>query len=209
MPVPRPDQVSELVGDLLAERGLDLEDVTVTAAGRRSVVRVVVDSDDPLDLDGVAEVSRAVSTVLDAEDGFGEAPYTLEVTTPGVDRPLTRARHWRRNRGRRVGVTLDGEQASARVGAVTGDDGAEVVALVVPGPDGPQLREVPLASVDGAAVEIEFRAPDPAELALSGAPAGPLGGSDPVGGGDDGDDGDDGAEDRADEQDEHEDGTDR
>ena len=68
MPVPRPDQVSELVGDLLAERGLDLEDVTVTAAGRRSVVRVVVDSDDPLDLDGVAEVSRAVSTVLDRSE---------------------------------------------------------------------------------------------------------------------------------------------
>ena len=191
MPVPRPEQVSELVGDLLADRGHDLEDVTVTAAGRRSVVRVVVDSDTPLDLDDVAELSRAVSTVLDAEDAFGEAPYTLEVTTPGVDRPLTRPRHWRRNRGRRVTATVDAEVLTARVGelrAGTGPDGGTdpdggTVALVVPGPDGPVLREVALASVTDAVVEIEFRAPDPAELALSGEPAGPLGGSDPVGGG--------------------------
>jgi ribosome maturation factor RimP len=204
MPVPRPEQVSEIVTDLLAGTGHDLEDVTVTAAGRRSVVRVVVDSDAPLDLDAVAELSRSVSAALDAHDAFGEAPYTLEVTSPGVDRPLTAPRHWRRNRGRRVSTTVGGEALSARVGELRedGPDGP-VVDLVVAGEDGPQRRTVALADLGPAAVEIEFRAPDPAELALSGAPAGPLGGSEPVGGGDDpGDDGD-----PADETDE--DGADR
>lgn len=184
MPVPRPEQVSELVADLLAGTGHDLEEVTVTAAGRRSVVRVVVGSDAPLDLDAVAELSRRVSDVLDAQEAFGEAPYTLEVTSPGVDRPLTAPRHWRRARGRRVTATVDGEELTARVGELAGG----TVALVLPGDDGPVVREVALDAVTAAVVEIEFRAPDPAELALSGTPAGPLGGSEPVGGGDDGDD---------------------
>jgi ribosome maturation factor RimP len=82
--------------------GYDLEDVVVTSAGRRSVVRVVVDRDGGIDLDAVAEVSRAVSDALDAADAFGESAYTLEVTSPGVDRPLTEPRHWRRNIGRLV-----------------------------------------------------------------------------------------------------------
>lgn len=105
--------------------GYDLEDVVVTAAGRRSVVRVVVDRDGGIDLDAVADVSRAVSDVLDAADAFGDSAYTLEVTSPGVDRPLTEPRHWRRNVGRLVEV--DG--IKARILEVT-DQG---VALEVAG----------------------------------------------------------------------------
>src|SRR3954462_10521395 len=86
--------------------GYDLEDVTVPAAGRRSVVRVVVDQDGGIDLDAVAEVSRAVSDALDGSDATGSAPYTLEVTSPGVDRPLTEPRHWRRAVGRRVSAQV-------------------------------------------------------------------------------------------------------
>lgn len=174
MPVPRPDQVSALVSDLVAAAGLDLEDVTVTAAGRRSVVRVVVGSDEPLDLDAVADLSRDVSEVLDGHDAFGEAPYTLEVTSPGVDRPLTEPRHWRRARGRRVAATVAGEALTARVGPVAG----EVVSLVVPGPDGPVVREVALAEVSGATVEVEFSRADPREVELAGTPAGPARGAD-------------------------------
>ena len=74
----------------------------MTAAGRRSVVRVVVDRDGGVDLDAVAEVSRAVSEALDGADDLGSSPYVLEVTSPGVDRPLTAPRHWRRNAGRLV-----------------------------------------------------------------------------------------------------------
>ncbi len=100
----------------VAAAGYDLEDVTVTTAGRRRVVRLVVDRDGGVDLDAVAEVSREVSAALDAGDALGEVPYTLEVTSPGVDRPLTLPRHWRRATGRLVRVTLaDGEVLTARV----------------------------------------------------------------------------------------------
>lgn len=90
-------------------------------AGRRSVVRVVVDRDGGVDLDAVAEVSRAVSVALDDTDALGEAPYVLEVTSPGVDRPLTEPRHWRRNIGRLVSA---GDR-TGRIREVT-DDGVVI-----------------------------------------------------------------------------------
>jgi ribosome maturation factor RimP len=95
-------RLRELVEPAVAEAGYDLEEVTVTKAGRRSVVRVVVDRDGGVDLDAVADVSRSVSAALDEADPLGEQPYVLEVTSPGVDRPLTQPRHWRRNVGRKV-----------------------------------------------------------------------------------------------------------
>ncbi|GAB2919140.1 ribosome maturation factor RimP [Micromonospora polyrhachis] len=92
--------------------GYDLEDVSVTRAGRRHVVRVIVDGDGGVSLDAVAEVSRAVSAALDtAEETGGDlvaGEYQLEVSSPGVDRPLTLPRHWRRNVGRLVKVTARG-----------------------------------------------------------------------------------------------------
>jgi ribosome maturation factor RimP len=95
-------RVRPLLDPVVTAAGYDLEDVVVTAAGRRSVVRVVVDRDGGVDLDAVAEVSRAVSEALDAADSLGASPYVLEVTSPGVDRPLSLPRHWRRNVGRLV-----------------------------------------------------------------------------------------------------------
>jgi ribosome maturation factor RimP len=95
-------QVRPLLDPVVTAAGYDLEDVVVTAAGRRSVVRVVVDRDGGVDLDAVAQVSRAVSEALDAADSLGASPYVLEVTSPGVDRPLSLPRHWRRNVGRLV-----------------------------------------------------------------------------------------------------------
>jgi len=98
----------EVVEPVVAGAGYDLEDLTISRAGRRFVVRVVVDRDGGLDLDAVAEVSRAVSAALDAaEESTGElvaGEYQLEVSSPGVDRPLTLPRHWRRNVGRLVKV---------------------------------------------------------------------------------------------------------
>lgn len=171
MPVPRPAQVTELVTPVLDAAGAELDGVTVTAAGRRSVVRIVVDAEDGLDLDAVAALTRAVSEVLDAEESL--SAYTLEVTTPGTSRPLTRPRHWRRSRGRRVEVTVrtpDGvETFTARIGEVSG----EVVALVLPAArrsETPTMRSVALSDVDNAVVAVEFSPPDPAEIALSGAP---------------------------------------
>jgi ribosome maturation factor RimP len=95
-------RLRELVEPVVTAAGYDLETVSVAKAGRRSVVRVVVDADAGVDLDAVAEVSRAISATLDDADPFGEQPYVLEVTSPGVDRPLTEPRHWRRNVGRKV-----------------------------------------------------------------------------------------------------------
>lgn len=112
--------LQELLGPLVAEAGSDLEDVSVSKAGKRSVIRVLVDRDGGIDLDDVAEVSRLVSDALDELDeqdprALGPS-YTLEVSSPGVDRPLTAPRHWRRNVGRRVAATLsDGTNVTGRI----------------------------------------------------------------------------------------------
>lgn len=110
--------VEPAVRPVVESAGYDLEDLTVSRAGRRDVLRVVVDSDSGVDLDAVAEVSRLISKALDTEDGsFDGPPYTLEVTSPGVDRPLTQPRHWRRNIGRLVAVTAGGSPLTARIAA--------------------------------------------------------------------------------------------
>jgi ribosome maturation factor RimP len=97
-------QLRAILEPVVAAAGYDLEDVELSVAGRRSVVRVVVDRDGGVDLDAIADVSRTVSEALDAADALGESPYVLEVTSRGVDRPLTEPRHWRRNVGRLVEV---------------------------------------------------------------------------------------------------------
>ncbi|CRK53221.1 Ribosome maturation factor RimP [Rhodococcus sp. RD6.2] len=164
MPVPSRERVIELLADLMPDQGYDLEDVTVSKAGSRSVVRVMVDSDSGLDLDDVAELSRQISERLDAATEFGETPYTLEVTSPGIDRPLTEPRHWRRAQGRRVRVEIGDEQVLARVGAL----GDGVVALVLPAKGGPVVREIALADVANAVVQVEFSPPNAQEMELAG-----------------------------------------
>lgn len=129
--------------------GLDLEDVEVAGAGRRRIVRVLVDKDGGITLDDIADTTTEVSAVLDASDVLGENPYTLEVTSPGVDRPLTHPRHWRRNAERLVKVDLtDGTRVSGRIRDVH-DDAAT---LDVDGSE----RTVAFAGVAKATVEIEF-----------------------------------------------------
>jgi ribosome maturation factor RimP len=111
-------QLAALVDPVVTDAGYDLEHLVVRAAGQRSVVRVVVDRDSGVSLDDVAELSRAVSAVLDADgDHMGRSPYVLEVTSPGVDRPLTLPRHWRRNVGRLVTVPVGPERAREQVTA--------------------------------------------------------------------------------------------
>jgi ribosome maturation factor RimP len=144
--------------------GYDLEELVVTPAGRRSVVRVVVDRDAGVTLDDIAEVSRAVSAALDENDGdLGRAPYVLEVTSPGVDRPLTEPRHWRRNTGRLVSVAVgspgQAEQVTARVLEV-GDDGVSL-AVEAPAKPGakkrpPTRRQVPWQQLGAGRVQVEF-----------------------------------------------------
>ncbi len=150
--------VRAAIEPVLASLGLDLEDVQVQASGRRRRVCVIVDRDGGVDLDGIAETSRAVSDALDAADAMGDEPYTLEVTSPGVDRPLTLPRHWRRNTGRRVRALMtDGTAIEGRVLGV--DDDA--VVLVADTPAGAEAQEQRIAWEDlsRGEVQIEFRRP--------------------------------------------------
>lgn len=150
-----------VVADAVAAAGFELENLDVQTAGRRRLVKVVVDSDDALDLDDIAQVSRTVSAALDAYDDTAlGGPYTLEVTSPGLDRPLTKPRHWRRARLRLVKVRhTDGTRFAGRVGAVDDDpDGG--VALLTDG----ELRKINYADVERAVVEVEFKEPPAEEL---------------------------------------------
>ena len=146
------DQIeAELTGPLSA-LGLDLEAVEVTPAGKRRILRVAVDKDGGVTLDDVAEGTREVERVLDGSDVMGEHPYTLEVTSRGVDRPLTLPRHWRRNADRLVKATLvDGQELTGRV--LSSDDDA--VSLDVDG----ATRELAYGDVAKALVQIEFNRP--------------------------------------------------
>ena len=140
--------VAELTSPLLA-LGLDLEALEVSPAGRRRVLRVAVDTDGGVTLDDVAAATKEISRVLDTSDVMGEQPYTLEVTSPGVDRPLTHARHWRRNTGRLVTVARSGQQPVTGRIVASDEDGA---ALEV---DGSQVA-VAFAEVASARVQVEF-----------------------------------------------------
>src|SRR5688572_11187840 len=133
---PATERLNGWIEPVVGAAGYDLEELVVTPAGRRSVVRVVVDRDEGVTLDDIADVSRAVSEVLDAnDDGMGRTPYVLEVTSPGVDRPLTEPRHWRRNTGRLVTVAVgpagSTEEVLARITGVT--DGGVELAVEAPG----------------------------------------------------------------------------
>jgi ribosome maturation factor RimP len=138
------------LGPALGGLGVDLEGVEISPAGRRRVLRVVVDRDGGVDLDAVAAVSRTVSAGLDADELMGADPYVLEVTSPGVDRPLTQPRHWRRATGRLVRAEVRGGPAvTGRVRAAD-EDGADLDL------GGPAPRRLRYADVARARVQVEF-----------------------------------------------------
>ena len=163
-PDPATARLAGWIEPVVGDAGYDLEDLVVTPAGRRSVVRVVVDRDDGVTLDDIAEVSRAVSEVLDRnDDGMGRAPYVLEVTSPGVDRPLSEVRHWRRNAGRlvtvKVGPAGAAEEVTGRIAAV--HDSGVTLAVEGKGKPGakkrpPVPRDVPWGELGAGRVQVEF-----------------------------------------------------
>ncbi len=139
---------AELVAPLLA-LGLDLEGVDLSAAGKRRVLRVAVDQDGGVTMDEIAEATREVSRVLDEGDLMGERAYTLEVSSRGVDRPLTLPRHWRRNVTRLVTVSLVGEDEVTGRLLAADEDGADLDV-------GGSPRRIVFADVAKAKVQIEF-----------------------------------------------------
>ncbi len=120
------ERLETLVSECVSTLGLDLEAVELSAGGRRKVLRIALDADGGIGIDHITDATRAISETLDSSDVMGAEPYTLEVTSRGVDRPLTHPRHWRRNAGRLVRVTLEDETTlDARIGD-SDDTGVEL-----------------------------------------------------------------------------------
>lgn len=159
------DAVREVVGPVVEAAGLHLEDVSVTLAGSKSVVRITVDLPDDavgsLDSDALGEVARAISAALDVDDVVAGA-YTLETSTPGTSRPLTEVRHFKRARTRLVTLKMmDGSRVEGRLTDVLTDDDGDALVL-----DGD--RRIPVGDVRRGKVEVELKRLDDAQDAEVG-----------------------------------------
>ena len=152
-------KLREQLEPVVAGLGYDLEEVVAQRAGSRQLLRVVVDGDGGITLDDIAEVSQAVSAALDESDALGEAPYDLEVTSPGVSRPLTLPRHWRRAAGRLVQAALTaGGELTGRV-LEADEDG---VTLELPGKKpgtAGERRRLAYPELGRGKVQVEFNRP--------------------------------------------------
>lgn len=159
MPSDLAKRLEPIVADAVSGVGFELDALEVREVGRKRQVKVVVDSDNGVSSDAVAHASRAVSAVLDDNDHLIEGAYTLEVTSPGLGRPLTMRRHWQRARHRLVKVTpSDGPAFVGRVGHA-GEDAARVLVKS-------EVREVRYAAVSKAVIEVEFKPAPAADVAL-------------------------------------------
>jgi ribosome maturation factor RimP len=159
--LPSQTQVIELLDGEFARAGYEIEDVVIDARSQPPRITVIADGNTALDLDAVAELSRSASDLLDADI---PGSYVLEVSSPGVDRPLTSEKHFRRARGRKVEMALtDGSSITGRVGEAR--DGT-VDVVVRDGRDW-SVRPVPLGDVAKAVVQVEFSPPPQRELELA------------------------------------------
>jgi ribosome maturation factor RimP len=149
---PASDDLAAVVEPLVAAAGADLEDVTVKTAGRRTLLQIFVDADGGIGLNEIAGISTAISTKLDEIDLFGAAPYTLEVSSPGADRPLTAPKHWRRAAGRLVRAQLRG--GGEIIGRVAGADDSAATLEVRGG-----QQRLAYEEIAKARVEVEFSRP--------------------------------------------------
>lgn len=172
------EAITVLISPVVAAQGFDLEEVIVHRSGDRSVVRILVDRDNGAELDVLADLSREISDVVDnaPEPILGALAYTLEVTSPGVDRPLTAPRHWRRAHGRKVIVQIAAagspdsptEKVAGRIGRLNDDETSVDVVLTHGGRS--DVRPVELAEVASAVVQVDFGGPSADERELCGLP---------------------------------------
>lgn len=168
--LPSGERITELLTPEFARLGVEIETVTIEngeegdAAAR---VIVVVDADSPPDLQALTALNRAASVLLDEVDQ-GAEPYELEITTPGVDRPLTTPTHFRRAQGRLAQFRTAGEEEfTGRIGALS-DDGVQVVMRKPVKGTGWNVRHLPFCDIERAVVEVEFGTPNRQELTLAG-----------------------------------------
>ena len=149
--------ITDLISPAVTEAGFFLEEVQIASPGSHRIVTCVVDGQTPLNLDQVTVASRVISELLDTAEFMGETPFTLEVTSPGVDRPLTQPRHWTKNLTRLIKITLsDGTITTGRLTEFN-DANATLVENIKG-----RLKEhtVAFADIKRAVVEIEFNRKD-------------------------------------------------
>jgi len=140
------EDISDAVTPALSALGFYLEDVTITSAGRRSMLTIIVDGDTHFSLDQVTSATKAIGEIVESIQSLGETPFTLEVTSPGLDRPLTKPRHWRKNIDRLVKIVLlDGKEIKGRIKAAN-----EVSATV-------NESEIKFSDIKRASLEVEFK----------------------------------------------------
>ena len=140
------EDISAAIIPALEALGFYLEDVTITSAGRRSMLTVIVDGDTHLSLDQVTSATKAIGEIVESIQSLGETPFTLEVTSPGLDRPLTKVRHWQKNINRLVKVVLqDGSEVKGRINEV--NEASSVVGE----------KKVNYSDIKRATLEVEFK----------------------------------------------------
>ena len=140
------EEISAAITPALSDLGFYLEDITITSAGRRSMITVIVDGDTHLSLDQVTVATKAIGEIVENIQSLGESAFTLEVTSPGLDRPLTKPRHWRKNIDRLVKIILlDGKEIKGRV-----KDVSEITVTV-------DEQVINFSEIKRATLEIEFK----------------------------------------------------
>ena len=140
------EDISAAITPALEALGFYLEDVTIASAGRRSMLTVIVDGDTHLSLDQVTSATKAIGEIVESIQSLGETPFTLEVTSPGLDRPLTKVRHWQKNINRLVKVVLqDGSEIKGRINEV--NEASSVVGE----------KKVNYSDIKRATLEVEFK----------------------------------------------------
>ena len=140
------EDISAAITPALEALGFYLEDVTIISAGRRSMLTIIVDGDTHLSLDQVTSATKAIGEIVESVQSLGETPFTLEVTSPGLDRPLTKVRHWQKNINRLVKVVLqDGSEIKGRI-----KDVSEVSAIV-------DEENINYSDIKRATLEVEFK----------------------------------------------------
>ena len=144
--MPLNEDISAAIRPIIEASGNYLEELTITSAGKVKILTVIVDSDSHLNLDQITAVTKETSEVIEALEELGDSAFTLEVTSPGIDRPLTKPRHWRKNFDRLVKITMiSGQDIQGRIGEAT-----ETTVFV-----GDQ--KVSFEDIKRAVLEIEFK----------------------------------------------------
>jgi ribosome maturation factor RimP len=140
------EQVAAVITPAIQALGFYVEDISITAAGRRSMLTVIVDGDTHLSLDQVTVATKVISEIVENLPTLGNNPFTLEVTSPGLDRPLTKPRHWRKNKDRLIKIVLnDGKEITGRI-----KDSTEADVTV-------DEQNIKFADIKRATLEIEFK----------------------------------------------------